>query len=311
MKKKRPIKIAIVGVGKIACDQHLPAIWASDEFELVASASLGDTVAGWPGFRSIDDMLAAVPKIEAVALCVPPQYRYMAARAALLAGKHVLMEKPPGATLSEVEDLQALAARQVCTLFASWHSRHAPAVQPAKAFLAEWPPLGVQIIWREDVRVWHPGQEWIWQAGGLGVFDPGINALSILTEILPSRVFLQRATLGFPANRAAPIMAELFFQDADGMQVHADFDWRETTQQRWDIVVQTAAGELRLGDGGASLWRQGVAQVLGEDKEYPSLYRHFAALIRDGRSDVDLSPLRHVADAFMLGLHTQLGLFDH
>jgi D-galactose 1-dehydrogenase len=75
--------------------------------------------------------------------------------------------------------------------------------------------------------------------------------------------------------------------------------------------VQTAAGELRLGDGGASLWRQGVAQVLGEDKEYPSLYRHFAALIRDGRSDVDLSPLRHVADAFMLGLHTQLGLFDH
>jgi D-galactose 1-dehydrogenase len=311
MKKKRPIKIAIVGVGKIACDQHLPAIWASDEFELVASASLGDTVAGWPGFRSIDDMLAAVPKIEAVALCVPPQYRYMAARAALLAGKHVLMEKPPGATLSEVEDLQALAARQVCTLFASWHSRHAPAVQPAKAFLAEWPPLGVQIIWREDVRVWHPGQEWIWQAGGLGVFDPGINALSILTEILQSRVFLQRATLGFPANRAAPIMAELFFQDADGMQVHADFDWRETTQQRWDIVVQTVAGELRLGDGGASLWRQGVAQALGEDKEYPSLYRHFAALIRDGRSDVDLSPLRHVADAFMLGLHTQLGLFDH
>jgi D-galactose 1-dehydrogenase len=47
----------------------------------------------------------------------------------------------------------------------------------------------VNVIWREDVRVWHPGQDWIWQPGGLGVFDPGINALSIITHILPARSF--------------------------------------------------------------------------------------------------------------------------
>ena len=35
------------------------------------------------------------------------------------------------------------------------------------------------VAWKEDVRIWHPGQAWIWKAGGLGVFDPGINALSI------------------------------------------------------------------------------------------------------------------------------------
>ncbi len=50
------------------------------------------------------------------------------------------------------------------------------------------------------MRQWHPNQEWIWQAGGLGVFDPGINALSIITHILPRALFITKATLEFPEN---------------------------------------------------------------------------------------------------------------
>ena len=295
------IKLAIVGVGKIVHDQHLPAIAANPDFALVASASRHNTVDGLPGFKSIEDMLASVPEIDAVSLCMPPQYRYQAARAALLAGKHVFLEKPPGATLSEVADLEALAASRGLTLFTSWHSRYAPAVQPAKAYLAAHPPTAMQVIWKEDVRQWHPNQEWIWQAGGLGVFDPGINALSIVTEILPSLIFLNRATLEFPENRDAPIAAELHLQDAAGVPVHAVFDWRQTGKQSWDIVVQTAAGELKLSDGGARLWVHGIEQPLDKEAEYPSLYRRFAELVKGGRSDVDVAPLRHVADAFMLG----------
>ena len=47
-------------------------------------------------------------------------------------GKHVFLEKPPGATLSEVADLQALADAKGLSLFASWHSRYAPAVEEAQ-----------------------------------------------------------------------------------------------------------------------------------------------------------------------------------
>ncbi|WP_254442095.1 Gfo/Idh/MocA family protein [Duganella vulcania] len=295
------IKLAIVGVGKIVHDQHLPAVAANPDFQLVASASRHNTVEGLPGFTSIEAMLAAVPEIDAVSLCMPPQYRYQAARAALLAGKHVFLEKPPGATLSEVADLEALAAARGLTLFTSWHSRYAPGVQPAKAYLAAHAPAAMQVIWKEDVRQWHPNQEWIWQAGGLGVFDPGINALSIVTEILPSPIFLNHAALEFPENRDAPIGAELQFQDGAGMPVQASFDWRQTGKQSWDIVVQTADGELKLSDGGARLWVHGVEQPLEKEAEYPSLYRRFAELVRAGRSDVDVAPLRHVADAFMLG----------
>ncbi|WP_308921211.1 Gfo/Idh/MocA family protein [Janthinobacterium sp. J1-1] len=304
------IKLGIVGVGKIATDQHLPAIAANGDFQLLASASRNATIPGLPGFTSIDEMLAQQPDIEAVALCMPPQHRYQAARAALLAGKHVFMEKPPGATLSEVEDLDQLARSKGVTLFASWHSRHAPAVQVIKAFLAKHAPRQVQVIWKEDVRHWHPGQEWIWEAGGLGVFDPGINALSIVTEILPNAMFLKSGVLEFPANRDAPIAADLRFTDANGLDVHAEFDWRQTGKQSWDIIVTTEAGVLRMADGGAKLWLDDVAQELGDEGEYPSLYRHFAGLVQSGKSDVDLSPLRHVADAFMLGKRKVVDAFE-
>ena len=296
-----PINIAIVGVGKIVRDQHLPALAKNADYRLIAAASRHGTVDGIDNFKSIEAMLEAVPGVEAVSLCMPPQYRYEAARTALAAGKHVFLEKPPGATLSEVADLEALADEKGVSLFASWHSRYAPAVEAAKAFLASAAIRNVRIIWKEDVRHWHPNQEWIWAAGGLGVFDPGINALSIMTHILPRPVFITSATLEFPENRDAPIAATIAFSDAEKLDVAAEFDWRQTGKQSWDIVAETDAGGMVLSEGGAKLAIDGKIVHEEPEQEYPMLYRRFAEIIKAGRSDVDLAPLRHVADAFMLG----------
>ena len=296
-----PIKLAIVGVGKIVRDQHLPAIAANGSYELTATASRHGTVEGIPSYPTIGAMLEAVPDIDAVSLCMPPQYRYEAAHAALAAGKHVFLEKPPGATLSEVQDLKRSADKKGLTLFASWHSRYAPAVEAAKAFLAATTIRSVNVIWKEDVRHWHPNQDWIWQAGGLGIFDPGINALSIVTHILPRAIFLTKASLEFPENRDAPIAADLRFTDIAGLDVHAEFDWRQTGKQSWDIVAVTDAGEMVLSEGGAKLSVNGELKFSAPEAEYPALYARFAALVAAGQSDVDLAPLTHVADAFMLG----------
>ena len=296
-----PINLAIVGVGKIVRDQHLPAVAKNADYRLIAAASRHGTVDGIDNFKSIDEMLSAVPDIDAVSLCMPPQYRYEAAEKALSAGKHVFLEKPPGATLSEVADLEALAASKGLTLFASWHSRYAPAVEAAKAFLAGTTIRSMRVIWKEDVRHWHPNQEWIWQAGGLGIFDPGINALSIVTHILPRPVFIAAATLEFPENRDAPIAAAMTFTDAKGLDLAAEFDWRQTGKQSWDIVAETEAGAMVLSEGGAKLSLDGKLVHEEPEQEYPMLYKRFAEIIKAGRSDVDLAPLRHVADAFMLG----------
>ena len=296
-----PIHLAIVGIGKIVRDQHLPAVAGNPDFRLVAAASRNGRVEDIDNFGTIEEMLAAVPSIQAVSLCMPPQYRYAAAVKALEAGKHVFLEKPPGATLSEVEDLAARAAAGGVSLFASWHSRYAPAVEAARQFLAGVRIDAVRVAWKEDVRQWHPNQDWIWQPGGLGVFDPGINALSIVTRILPRPVFATAATLEFPENRAAPIAASIRFTDVQGLDLLAEFDWRQTGRQTWDIVVDTEAGEVLLSEGGAKLSVDGRVVHAEPEQEYPMLYRRFAQLVASGRSDVDLAPLRHVADAFMLG----------
>ncbi|QQV76664.1 Gfo/Idh/MocA family oxidoreductase [Sphingomonas aliaeris] len=296
-----PIRIAVVGMGKIARDQHLPAIAGNKAFGLAATVSPHDPgVEGIAHHRSLDALLAEGPAVDAVALCTPPQVRYDLAAQALSRGVHVFLEKPPGATLAEVAALDDQARKVGVTLFAAWHSRFAAGVAPARAWLAERRIDRVAIVWREDVRVWHPGQAWIWEPGGLGVFDPGINALSIATHILPRPFFLKTATLTIPANRAAPIAADIEFRDTAGAPITMDLDWRQTGPQSWDIIVETDAGTMKLSNGGAVLSLPSGTDR-SEDREYPGLYARFASLIHGGRSDVDTDPLRLVADAFLRG----------
>jgi len=297
----KPIRLAIVGFGKIARDQHVSAISGTAGIELVAVASRNASIDGTAHFATLDELLAAGTEIDAVALCTPPQVRRAQAAAALKAGKHVLLEKPPGATVSELDPLIAAARQTGRTLFATWHSRFAPAVEPARTFLATRQIKSVVVEWKEDVRVWHPGQAWIWEPGGLGVFDPGINALSILTRILPRPFFLTEADLSFPQNRAAPIAADLVFSDETGIAIRAEFDFRQTGPQTWDIRVETDAGQLTLSSGGSHLSHDGHILVDEKQAEYRGIYQRFVELIAGGASDVDLSPLVHVADAFMLG----------
>ncbi|GHB00420.1 Gfo/Idh/MocA family protein [Modicisalibacter luteus] len=296
-----PIKIGIVGLGKIARDQHLPALAANPDFELVAVASRNASLEDAANFATLEEMLAGVPELDAVSLCTPPTVRYGQARQALQAGKHVMLEKPPGATLSEVEDLTRLAEASPGSLFATWHSRHAPTVAPARKWLASRQISKVHIEWKEDVRVWHPGQRWIWEPGGMGVFDPAINALSIVTAILPRSFFLREGTLKVPENCQAPIAAKLRFSDSEETPITADLDFLQTGPQTWDIHIETDAGNLTLRKGGSQMFIDDRLEHEAPEQEYPGLYARFAELVARCESEVDVAPLRHVADAFLLG----------
>jgi D-galactose 1-dehydrogenase len=303
------MKIALVGIGKIARDQHVPAIAASDEWELAATVSRSGAVAGVEAWDDLDAMLEARSDIRVVSLCLPPVPRFDYAVKVLRAGRYVMLEKPPGATLSECAALERIARQMRLGIFATWHSREAAMVAPAKAWLAGKTIRAGRITWREDVRKWHPGQDWVFEPGGMGVFDPGINALSILTEILPRPVHLRAATLEFPENRQTPIAAQL--QLSDGIE--ADFDWRQEGPQTWSIELETDHGTLALHDGGARLVIDGVASAAPEaalQGEYPRLYARMAKLVRAGQSDMDLSPMMLVADAFTLGRRVTVAPFQ-
>jgi D-galactose 1-dehydrogenase len=305
----KPVKLAVIGLGKIARDQHIPTLGASDEFELVAAASPRATLDGVPSFPSITELLDAIPEVEAVALCTPPQVRYETARHALERGLHVLLEKPPGVTVGEIQQLAELALRQGVALFASWHSRHAPAVEPARAWLATRRINSVTITWKEDVRVWHPGQRWIWEAGGLGVFDPGINALSILTYIIPGLFRLCAADLSCPVNCDTPIAAQLLFAGPREIPTRMELDFLHEGAPCWDIVVDVDGGRLQLSKGGQELHIDGQRMQTPDSTEYANLYAHFAELVRGHRLDVDIAPLQLVADAFLSGRRVPVAAF--
>jgi D-galactose 1-dehydrogenase len=237
--------------------------------------------------------------------------RYEVARQALERGVHVLLEKPPGATISEVHALVEIAERKGLALFASWHSRHAAAVEQARVWLSERSISSVTVAWKEDVRVWHPGQMWIWKAGGLGVFDPGINALSILTRIMPGALVLKDADLSFPSNCETPIAARLLLADPAGIPVRVELDFLQTGPQTWDIVAETDAGRLTLSMGGTVMRIDDRVVPTAQHTEYASLYQHFATLVREQTIDVDLSPFELVADAFLCGRYLSVAPFSY
>lgn len=305
----RPLRIAIIGFGKIARDQHLPAIAGIDRFALAATVGsrAPDLPPDHPDVRSFartPEMLEAMAgQLDAAVIATPPAVRYDIARMCIAAGLHLMLEKPPTMTLGEIADLAGRAEAAGLSLFTTWHAQHNPAVDSAAEALAGQRLRAMRIDWREDVRKWHPGQRWIWEAGGFGVFDPGINALSVACRIVPDALFVREAELFVPDNLQMPIAARLRLASpaADGV-IAADFDWRETASERWTIEAETAEGRrIELSEGGAVLTVDGAERVRAPRDEYPRLYRLFLDLVDERRSRVDVAPLRLTADAFLIG----------
>jgi D-galactose 1-dehydrogenase len=298
----KPIRIAIIGYGKIAEDQHVPSIEANPRFELVASSSRSGLGLGQK-FTDWRELIRSVEGLDAVAITTPPGPRYTIARECIEAGLHCLLEKPPTVGLAEIADLDCLAQAHGVTLFTTWHAQHHSTVEAAARALAGKRIANMRILWHEDVRKWHPGQQWIWEPGGFGVFDPGINAFSIATRIFPGSLFVQTAELSVPSDAQTPIAAEIsFYSPQADAPLSASLDWRRTEGEEWTITVEAADGtKVRLEDGGARLILNGEASTDSGIGEYPDIYRTFVDLIDGRRSLVDVAPLRLVADCLLVG----------
>ena len=307
----KPIKIAILGFGKIAADQHVPAIEGNSRLELVASSSRsGQGVA--QTFTDWRELIRSVEGLEAVAITTPPEPRYEIARECMLAGLHCLLEKPPTTGLAEINDLACLAEAQQVSLMTTWHAQHHATVDAAAQALAGKRIASMEILWHEDVRKWHPGQQWIWQPGGFGVFDPGINAFSIATKIFPGSFFVRSAELSYPADAQTPIAADIVFASpqADG-PLGASLDWRRSEGEEWTITITTTDGQsVRLENGGSRLTVDGRASEDDGPGEYPDIYRQFVDLIDERKSLVDVAPLRLVADCLLVGSKKTVDAFN-
>jgi predicted dehydrogenase len=138
------LRVALIGCGRIAQVAHLPALEKATRVELVSvcdpSRAVADAVARRYGVPSActdaSDVLAA-RSVEAVIVAAPDRFHYPLTRAALEAGKHVLVEKPLASTIEEASELVELADETGLTVQVGAMKRHDPGLQWAREFVSD------------------------------------------------------------------------------------------------------------------------------------------------------------------------------
>jgi len=135
------IKVAVIGLGfmgrthiqalrRLGIEVH--GIAGIDEVEAQKAAS----DLGIPrGYANIDEALAD-PAIVVVHLCTPNNLHYRQAKAALIAGKHVLCEKPLALTPAESGELADMAREKGLITAVNYNLRFYPICQEARARVA-------------------------------------------------------------------------------------------------------------------------------------------------------------------------------
>lgn len=112
------LKTAMIGLGKQAVADHLPAVSRSEQFELLAAVDIDREKAnaiastyGVPGFTSIEEMLAHV-NID-VAIVTLPHCSYLQTIERLATHRvHIIKEKPFSTNLVEAKTLQSIIRKQ-------------------------------------------------------------------------------------------------------------------------------------------------------------------------------------------------------
>ncbi|MEL6725964.1 MAG: Gfo/Idh/MocA family oxidoreductase [Pseudomonadota bacterium] len=302
-----PYKVALVGYGKIARDQHIPCIKESPDFELSCLISKSAKVADVPIYGSLVDAFESQESLDAVILCTPPTARLKLTQTAIQNGCAVMLEKPPAVNIAEAKKIVELAEEAQAVVFATWHSRFAAMVDRAVQVMQSNRAAKIKIVWHESVHKWHPGQSWLWEKGAFGVFDMGINALSILTAILPTKYTVTRADFEVPRNLHAPVAAKIELLAAPDIPVQIDLDFLAGELEKWEIAIEFAGGGgIKLFEGGAGLIDESGEAQVDQNKEYQKLYERFSNMIGNGSWDIDTQPLEIVEDAFQIANRTQV-----
>ncbi|HYR46068.1 MAG TPA: Gfo/Idh/MocA family oxidoreductase [Thermoanaerobaculia bacterium] len=331
---------AIIGVGNVALNGHLPGWLTCPEVEIVAAAdvreegraALAERLPDARWYSSVDALLAA-EKLDFVDICTPPAFHFSAIRLALEAGAHVLCEKPLVLSSTELASLGALALEQALVLATVHNWRHAPVVLRATELVRSGAIGSVSSVRWETLRdkpAASSGQADNWRvdpavAGGGILVDHGWHALYAIQQWVqgePDRVSARlesgRAgksdiedtadvTLDYPAARA-----EIFLTWTAGERAN-----RVTLEgSAGTITIDGASLEFRPASGEPSR-REGLAGALSEGSHHPDWFRgvveEFLGEIREpgrrGRSLVEAQRcLRWIETAYESGRRKGEGL---
>ena len=312
-----PVGIAVVGAGywgpnlvRNALQSRTTRLIAVVDRDLARADQVAGAFAGVQATDDLDSVLAA-PAVEAVAVATPAATHLDVARAAIEAGKHVLVEKPLAADYRAGLELARAAQARGVVLMCDHTYCYTPAVQRIRALVHSGVLGDIQFI--DSVRI------------NLGLVQRDVNVfwdlaphdLSILDFILPDGV----QPLAVAAQGADPIGAGqacvgyLTLQLPGGAIAHVHVNWLSPVKVRtttiggskrtlvWDDL--NPAQRISVYDRGVDLadpadlgaddrrqaivsYRSGdmVAPALPEREALQGVLAEFTDCIRTGRTPV-------------------------
>jgi predicted dehydrogenase len=229
-----PVGLAVIGAGYwgpnlVRSAQATPEFslqWLCDLDIDRARRVLGprSTVASTSSFEEV----LADPEVAAVAIATPAATHFDLVRAALEAGKHVLVEKPLTSTVAEGRKLAEMADRSGRVLMCDHTYCYTPAVQRIRQLIHEGEIGDIQFV--DSVRI------------NLGLVQPDVDVLwdlaphdlSILHFVLPDNVLpvAIAAHTGDPLGTGRACLAYLSVWLSNGALAHVHVNWLSPTKIR-------------------------------------------------------------------------------
>ena len=236
-----PIGLAVVGAGYwgpnlIRAARATPAFqlnWLCDRDLGRAQAAL-DRYTPVRATASYEQVLAD-PDVSAVAIATPAATHFDLVRAALEAGKHVLVEKPLTASVAEGVKLAELAERSGLVLMCDHTYCYTPVVQRIRELIRSGEIGDVQFV--DSVRV------------NLGLIQPDVDVLwdlaphdlSILDFVLPEGVVpvAVAAHTADPVSTGRACLAYLSLWMSNGVLAHVNVNWLSPMKIRTTVIGGT------------------------------------------------------------------------
>ncbi len=267
MPPKPPLRLGIIGCGNVL-DAYMPVcekLQARGLAEVVLAcgrpAQRERALQAWgiPRFTTEAREVLEAPDVDAVLVLTSMKKHGALARAALLAGKHVLVEKPLATSLDEARELLQLASKGPGLLVCAPFTLLSPTFQTIARRLRQG-DIGRPCLARARYGWAGPEwSEWFYKADGGCLFDLGVYCLTSLTGLLgPARRVTAMTGVAIPERpvNGRPVRVEA----EDNAQVLLDFG------QSLFAVVTTGFTIQQYRSPALEVYgTEGVIQMLGDD----------------------------------------------
>ena len=256
------MRVGIIGAGGIAAGAHIPnyqnygpnvEVLAISNHNKERAEVLAEQFSIPSVFENYQDMLDEM-KLDAVSICTPNKFHAEQTIAALLAGCHVLCEKPPAITPEEAALMEDISKKTGRILVYGFHYRYSPEVQTLKRFIQE-DELGeiyagtVKAVRRRGIPGWGVFANKELQGGG-PLIDIGVH-------MLDSALYL----MGYPEPDTVFGTAYQKLGNRKGVGLLGDWDWENFT------VEDMARGMITFKNGSSLLLETAFAANIEASEE--------------------------------------------